>query len=127
MIRLEKALDSCLARLEERCRVLHPELDWSAHDDVESIASGSMMMSGPSASRGVRFASQERETERLRNQVTELEEENQTLRRQLDELQRLVRAEALPVSDTGKENRSGNERLQLSEGEVWSQVRRSIS
>ena len=92
MIRLEKALDDCLARLEARIRSMHPESDWSTHDDIESIESSSMVAS--SSVHRVRivgrpsngFTLRDRDNERLRRVVSGLERENQQLRDELDRL-----------------------------------------
>ena len=83
MIRLERALDDCLARLQERRRVLSP--DW---DDVESIASAPSTTAGNSShqrSKGVRFFAG-REAERLKHKVMILERENFALKMQVQTL-----------------------------------------
>lgn len=91
MIRLEKALDDSLARLEERLRSLHPEGEWSFHEDVDSIASSSNLVSASSGAK-VRivgppppgFSSTYRETERMRRKMESLEGENKELKQYLD-------------------------------------------
>jgi hypothetical protein len=77
MIRLERALDECLARLHERRSVLIPEID-----DMESITSA------PTSTglKGVRFLSVGREAEHLKKKVIALEQENLALKAQLEEL-----------------------------------------
>lgn len=83
MIRLERGLDDCLARLHERRRVLSP--DW---DDVESITSAPSTAGGNhSNTKGVRFFAG-REAERLKHKVITLERENFALKTQLEELTR---------------------------------------
>lgn len=87
MIRLEKALDDSLARLEDRLRSLHPEGDWSFHEDVDSIASSTNVLSTSSGAR-VRivgrpppgFSNTYRETERMRRKMENLEDENRELK-----------------------------------------------
>lgn len=97
MIRLERGLDDCLARLHERRRVISP--DW---DDVESIASApSTAGRNHSNVKGVRFFGG-REAERLKHKVMALERENYALRMQLEELTRQVVA-------NDKEGRNENE------------------
>ena len=83
MIRLERGLDDCLARLHERRRVLSP--DW---DDVESITSAPSTAGGNyKNTKGVRFFAG-REAERLKHKVMKLERENFALKTQLEELTR---------------------------------------
>jgi predicted acylesterase/phospholipase RssA len=141
MIRLEKSLDECLTRLEDRARALQPDSDWSNHDDVESIASSSYMALG-SANR-VRIvgrppsAIRERDSERVRQKVGNLEHENLELRKQVEELQQLLaknssgsgapkdlkRKEAHAADqDPGHPSLSAD-----SEGAVWNLVQRSTS
>jgi hypothetical protein len=138
MIRLEKAVDECLTRLETRARALQPDSDWSNHDDVESIASSSMIPSNrvriigrpPSAIR-------DRDSEQVRQKVGVLEHENLELRKQVQELQKL-----LAQSGTGdaalkdskdsirKEGDTADQdagRRSLSEGAVWNLVHMSSS
>ena len=74
----------CLNRLEERYRDLHPDIDWSTHDEIESIASASGSFPAWSTSR-LRFGGhvgQERKAEKLRTKVISLESENQKLKQQ---------------------------------------------
>jgi hypothetical protein len=98
MIRLEKALDDCLARLEARIRSIHPESDWSTHDDIESIESSSMVAS--SSVHRVRIVGRpsngltlrDRDNERLRRIVSGLERENQQLRDELERMRNGIQA-----------------------------------
>lgn len=90
MIRLEKLLDDCLARLDSRLRSMNPDVDWSIHDDVDSIASSAVNLSSSSRVRivgrpPVSF-SVDRSATILRRRVTGLEEENQQLRDELEKL-----------------------------------------
>jgi predicted acylesterase/phospholipase RssA len=78
MIRLERALDDCLARLHERKRIISP--DW---DDVESIASVPSHVER--AQKGVRFFGG-REAEHLKQRVLSLERENYALKMQIEEM-----------------------------------------
>lgn len=148
MIRLEKALDDSLARLEDRLRTLHPEGDWSFHDDVDSIASSANILSASSSRVRIvgppppGFSSSFRETERVRRKMDSLVEENkglkdqlsdfvkgdfaqvgsiisenEELKKQLQELQRL-----LGQNDSASENESVKENSgkdNLNEGSVW--------
>jgi hypothetical protein len=113
MIRLERGLDDCLARLQDRRRVLIP--DW---DDVESITSA------PSMSKGVRFLGSGREAERLKQKVMKLERENFSLKMKLEEMQHKLGEPDLDGET--KENTEVMSRsasagsLVLSEREVWS-------
>jgi hypothetical protein len=103
MIRLEKSLDDCLARLEARMRMLNPDVDWSNQDDIESIESSSVVASvnrvriigRPSTGMTLR----DRDAERLRRCVSGLERENQHLREELEQLQRQL---------AGKQNGEGS-------------------
>jgi TAG lipase/steryl ester hydrolase/phospholipase A2/LPA acyltransferase len=141
MIRLEKSLDDCLTRLEDRARALQPDSDWSNHDDVESIASSSYMALG-SANR-VRIigrppsAIRERDSERVRQKVGNLEHENLELRKQVEELQQLLAknnsGSGAPKDSKRKEAHEadqdpGHPLLSAgSEGAVWNLVLRSTS
>lgn len=92
MIRLEKALDDCLHRLEDRVRSIAPDFDWSTQDDVESIASSTAHAS--SAGRQVKIVGKpplgvsvrDRDAERMKKKMIALEQENQKLRHQLAEM-----------------------------------------
>jgi hypothetical protein len=140
MIRLEKALDDCLARLEAQIRTINPEVDWSTHDDIESIESCSNVASSsilrvrivgrPSNGLAVRDV----DTERLRRRVGGLELENQQLR---DELEQLRNSVKLSYTTESRQQRDELDRLigsteratlsEGSEGVVWNLVRRSPS
>ena len=117
MMRLERSLDDCIARLEERYRQMNPDQsDWSFNgDDVESIASSSLPAS--SVARGVRFVGRsDREAERLKHKVMSLERENDKLKQQLEIMERKLHGD----EDTdSKENISP-----INEREVWSHLRR---
>jgi predicted acylesterase/phospholipase RssA len=109
MIRLERALDDCLARLQERRRVLSP--DW---DDVESITSAPSV-----AVKGVRFTG--REAERLKQKVLVLERENFNLKHQLDNLKHQLEnppGETEENDDLSLMSTSSGVSLPLSEKEV---------
>jgi predicted acylesterase/phospholipase RssA len=116
MIRLERGLDDCLARLQDQRRVLIP--DW---DDVESLTSA------PSMSKGVRFLGSGREADRLKQKVMKLERENFSLKMKLEEIQHKLGEPDLNCET--KENTeilsrsasAGN--LVLSEREVWSLIK----
>jgi len=89
MIRLEKALDHCLARLQERFRDLYPDF---GNDDIESIASSSLPSTSLlHASNRVRFVGRENnETEKYRQKMVSLENENTSLKQQILQLQQLL-------------------------------------
>ncbi len=75
MLRGEKAIDRCMARLKERRHQLTPD-DW---DDVESIAS--MTLSSRSLPQGY---GARRETELLKEKILSLELENMELKKELN-------------------------------------------
>jgi hypothetical protein len=149
MIRLEKALDDCLARLETRIRTLNPDVDWSCHDDIDSIESGSaaFVTAPTSTNHRVRIVGRppsgiqqrDRESERLRRKVTGLERENQELREELDRLHLQLSASSgdlalttNPVQYKDDERDSQNTATTArttmsdgSEGAVWNLVRGS--
>ena len=117
MMRLERSLDDCIARLEERCRQLNPEQsDWSFNgDDVESIASSSLPNS--SVARGVRFVGRsDRESERLKHKVMSLERENDKLKQKLEIMERQMK-----TSETINSKENGSP---VQERDVWSHIRR---
>jgi septal ring factor EnvC (AmiA/AmiB activator) len=131
MVRLEKGLDECLERLKERCQKLHPEVDVYADDDLDSIASstrGSISMATAS-DRVVRFGSQERAVEHLRNKLARTEQESASLKRQVKELQ--AQLGLLPEAVKKQENSEKEMKLEdkereqvpLPEGGVWNLVR----
>ncbi len=128
MIRLEKVLDDCLARLEGRIRSMNPESDWSTHDDIESIESSSVVAAG--SMHRVRIIGQPNgEAERLRKKVIGLERENEILREQLEKLQGSFKISSLSTDSTGivdADVDADADKMTLldgSEGEVWNLVR----
>lgn len=129
MLRFEKSLDICLNRLEERYRDLHPEIDWSTHDEIESIASASGSYHNSSISR-VRFGGhvgQERKAEKLRTKVISLESENQKLKQQLQQMEKLLSINGVKGNkdkDSDKEETNSKDAV-LTEGELWNLVRSS--
>mgnify|MGYP005845623713 CR=1 FL=1 len=139
MLRFEKSLDHCLSRLEERYRDLHPDIDWSAHDEIESIASasGSFHASNNTPNHRVRFGGhvvQERKAEKLRTKMINLEQENQKLKQQLQQMERLLALNGTKESlqqerDGGREEKNGlNEgNLAFTEGDVWNLVHSNIT
>lgn len=133
MIRLERALDHSLRRLDERYMLLTPEHDLDLFDDVESIVSGSLHAS--SISNRVRFIGSGREAERLKHKVIKLEQENVALRRQLEDMQKKLSqkesGESVPSENSSLSRNSKADEVsgalcerKVSEKEVWSQVRR---
>jgi regulator of replication initiation timing len=148
MVRLEKALDECLARLEERIRIQNPEVDWSNHDDVESIASSSAFVSstrvrivGRPHNSGL--AIRDREAERTRCQVKALEQENKSLKCELERLrQQLAQNSAGSGMSTEEECEESRQEQAAktpersnwhprlsegSEGEIWNIIHQSRS
>ena len=136
MIRLEAALDECLARLKERCRELKTDVDWAA-DDLDSIASSTtsvhqtQLQPHSSRPRIVRFARQDRECERLRVKLSKLERENLDLKQQVEQMQALLTQNGFAAIGHQKkdEEKKQDEKehgvsdsVQLTEGRVWNLV-----
>lgn len=88
-LRLEKALDDCLNRLEAQMRANNPDYDWSANDELDSIASNSMVSTSRVRIIGRPF-SQNSEPPALRQRYTSLERENQQLREEVMRLRTLM-------------------------------------
>jgi hypothetical protein len=127
MIRLEKTLDDCLARLEGRIRMLNPESDWSTHDEIESIESSSVIAS--SSIHRVRILNgstmRDRDADQLRRKVVGLEQENQQLREELEKLKRNVN-EAESHDEIDQPIVLDSDKITISDGserEVWNLVR----
>lgn len=143
MIRLEKVLDDCLARLDARMRTLHPDVDWSNHDDIDSIESSSVVASssanrvriiGRPSSSGMSM--RDRDADRLRSMVSGLERENLLLREEMERLKANLKQngeESTIESRQEKDEResqnvTSGERASLSEGSegaIWNLVRGS--
>ena len=136
MIRLEAALDECLARLKERCRELQTDVDWAA-DDLDSIASSTTSVHQTqhqphhSKPRVVRFARQDRECERLRVKLSKMEQENMDLKHQVQQMQALLKQNGFPdvrfqkkdeEKKQDEKERGVPESVQLTEGGVWNLV-----
>jgi predicted acylesterase/phospholipase RssA len=132
IIRLEKTLDDCLSRMEDRMRELQPDdADWLNHDDLESIASSTKDMS--SASSRVRIIGRPpsmfgsfRETERMKRKMTKLEQENELLKKQLEALQKATQSNLASngtlTNDTNKSESARSPLSDGSEGRVWNMV-----
>jgi hypothetical protein len=147
MIRLEKAVEDCLMRLEDRMRAIAPELEWSLHDDIESIASGSAVHSSsrnggvrivgrPPLGGGSSFRGIDREAERTRKRLSALEEENDHLRKEVEQLRKLVgssitKSESRDEGDDRPDEQEAIHRAGSmsdgSEGAVWGLVLRRKS
>lgn len=137
MMRLEKALDDCLNRLEDRMRTIAPDADWSMHDDIDSIASSSVIANSSSCRvkivgrPPIGLSMRDRETERLRKSLNTLEKENTELRKQLEELKRIQknadgresRQEQNDADGRGDLERSAS-LSEGSEGQIWGLVLR---
>jgi Patatin-like phospholipase len=126
MLRVERALEDCLLRLEARCREVCPDVDWgsSNDDDVESITSSSIPAGGSSSAGrhpqqrmvriigrppGVGGANSARENynnERMKTKMTRLEQENSALREQLALLHATLNQRELSVSPTSSTARN---------------------
>jgi len=124
MLRFEHAIDKTLARLEERWRMLTPDMDWSQYDgdDVESIASNSL----PPIRRIHLAGGGGREAERLKKKVMSLERENQSLRQELNRVVEMLEQHGVSIetklsSEEKKEALAGSESVNLSldEKDVW--------
>jgi valyl-tRNA synthetase len=137
MLRHEKALDSCLDRLEARYRELHPEIDWSVRDEIESIASASSSFPASSVTpKRVSFSGHvvhERKAEKLRSKVMTLEQENQKLKQQLQQMEKLLAKESQSKENEKDENREEKKEeihkgldvrgVPMTEGGIWNLVR----
>jgi hypothetical protein len=92
MLRLERAIDRCLTRLDERLRSIKPEFDLRgasslADDDTDILG---MDDSSCHSRRNVHFASSVREAELLKAKLRTLETENKTLQNQVRQLQQTI-------------------------------------
>jgi hypothetical protein len=109
-LRLEKALDQCLTRLEGQMRATNPDFDWSTNDDVDSIASSSMVSSSRVRIIGRPFYRSGSTNEPpgtsniLRHRVSGLERENQQLREELRRLRGLVVVDATASNSPPEED-----------------------
>jgi predicted acylesterase/phospholipase RssA len=100
MIRMERALDDCLKRLEER--IPAHQMEYLFYDDVDSIASSSALLSS-NQGRSVRIIGRPLEEPSslpngnssftMQSPLQHLQEENQQLREQLRQLQELLKAQ----------------------------------
>lgn len=88
-LRLEKALDDCLSRLESQMRANNPDMDWSANDEVDSIASNSIVSTSRVRIIGKPFP-RNSEPPALRLRYSSLERENQQLREEVIRLRNII-------------------------------------
>mmetsp|Transcript_44754 Transcript_44754/g.108526 ORF Transcript_44754/g.108526 Transcript_44754/m.108526 type:complete len:165 (-) Transcript_44754:96-590(-) len=114
MLCLEKALDESLDRLKARLHELRPESDLSEaadDDDVESIASSTVHPHAQYTIDGrfVRFTGPTsvssatiREIESLRSKLSHAEDDNQDLRREVQELRDMLSKAGVPPEDYEK-------------------------
>ena len=137
MIRLESALDECLARLKERCRELKTDdVDWAA-DDLDSIASSTTSVHqtqhppNSNKPRIVRFARQDRECERLRVKLSKIEQENMDLKQKVQRMEELLIQNGFTDIQTQKKDEEKKQddkehdvpdTVRLTEGGVWNLV-----
>lgn len=95
-LRLEKALDQCLTRLEAHMRATNPDFDWSCNDDLDSIASSSIVSSSRVRIIGRPYyrsnTNEQPVNNALRHRVSGLERENQQLREEIRRLRGIVAA-----------------------------------
>lgn len=92
MLRIESTIDRCIAQLTERVRLSSPD-PINLNDDVDSVtsadaASFSLASSSKVVHRHVSHV--HKETETLKSKVKSLEQENQELRKRLDQLQQAI-------------------------------------
>jgi len=80
MLRLERALDDCLKRLEERLRTIHNDPEWSLHDDIDSIASSSALLANGSKVRIIGQPGSRDGSSSLYQRINHLREENHDLK-----------------------------------------------
>lgn len=124
MLRQETALDECLERLKERYHQLHADADMSDTDDLDSITSSVNLNRSSTSNRVVRFATQERETERVRAKLAMAETEIKSLRQQVRELKGLLGHNVDLRGEEKKADEKDCERsTNLSEGGVWNLVK----
>lgn len=94
MIRLECAIDDCLKRLEDRFRSSNGgEFEWQGNDEIDSIASGSNILTTGSSAR-VRIIgrpiSKDDPSPTVITQMNNLQEENMLLKKQLEHYRKLL-------------------------------------
>mmetsp|Transcript_3331 Transcript_3331/g.4862 ORF Transcript_3331/g.4862 Transcript_3331/m.4862 type:complete len:167 (+) Transcript_3331:2-502(+) len=91
MLRLESAIDKCLACLDERIKSLGQEGDWQLRDDddIESMSSTTSYI-GSSVAGRARFLGTRRENELLKHENEKLQLENITLKNQVIQLHRAL-------------------------------------
>jgi hypothetical protein len=118
--------------METRMRELQPDdTDWLNHDDLESIASSTKDMSSASSrvriiGRPPSMSGSYRETERMKRRMTKLEQENELLKKQLEELQKATQpnlaSNRTSTKDTTMADRALSPLSDGSEGRVWNMV-----
>jgi len=133
IICLEKSLDDCLTRLEARLRTMHPDVDWSNNDEIESIASNSVVAGSSNRVRivgrpSIGMSMRDRDSDRLRQRISSLERDNHQLREELEQLKRRLKEDSDDASSTEPESQTTVSRTPLSEGSegaIWNLVRAS--
>jgi prefoldin subunit 5 len=132
MICLERALDEALDSLKARLAELRPDTDLAEDiaDDLESIASSTMnpVAAPHRMARAVRFGGASAEVERLQKKLSKVEQENQTLRKEIRDLKILMTGQK--VDDDEEEKSEGKQTPKtniLSEGGVLKIIRGSLS
>jgi prefoldin subunit 5 len=125
---LERSLDEALDTLKSRLAELRPDTDMAEDmaDDLESIASSTMnpMAAPHRMARTVRFGGSYGEVEKLQKKLSKVEQENQSLRKEIRELKIL-----LGQNDDEEEKLDSKQSKTniLSEGGVLKIIRGSLS
>ena len=133
MIRLERVLDDCLGRLEERLRAIHGgDSEWLSHDDVDSIASSSLAFNASGSGRVRIIGRPSRDdSSSVYTKMNHLQEENQHLKQELVELKKRLKEKETDKQsvegeqDTTTSTQSSNARSPVSdggEGHLWNLV-----
>lgn len=140
MMRLERALDDCLYRLEERLRASHGDNEWSFQDDVDSIASSSALCTSGSGKVRIigRPAISRDDSSVLVHKISHLEDENLRLKQQLNEMKKLLEKQgingangfeqelcsgmSIPGSTSNGECREKSSLSDGAEGHLWQMI-----
>jgi hypothetical protein len=136
MISLERALDEALDNLRSRLRQLRPdtelsnEYDDDDNDELDSIVSSTVnALSAPHRFvRAVRFGPSPREVDLLKKKLLEMEQENKTLRNEVDRLKSLCGHSVAHSSEEKKDDDSKDSAAHIrSEGGVLKVIRGTLS
>jgi hypothetical protein len=135
MISLERALDEALDCLRSRLRELRPDTDITNEvddDELDSIVSSTMnALNAPHRfARAVRFgpSPSPRELDLLKKKLLEMEQENKTLRNELDRLKSLYGHSGTIASEEKKDDDNKDSSAHIgSEGGVLKFIRGTFS